>query len=262
MRRRFGRLAWGGNALRRGEVEIREAYEAEAVAESYVRERFEQPLGALLHARQSAVLRRALRREKPARVLEVAPGPARLTVEATDVLPGRGVVMDSSAAMLQIAARRLSRAASRWDFTQGDAFALPFRAAAFDLVYSFRLIRHFERADRCRLLREIARVLRPDGVVLFDAVNAVVSEPLRAARPEGYEHYDALLRQGEVTEELAECGFTRSRFVPVQRRYGLQYRLQVLVAPRSRWLARAAMEVVDRIGGGEPLEWVVECRRG
>ncbi|MGE5834817.1 MAG: hypothetical protein ACM4AI_10085 [Acidobacteriota bacterium] len=29
------------------------------------------------------------------------------------------------------------------------------------MLYSFRLIRHFERADRVRLYREIARVLAP-----------------------------------------------------------------------------------------------------
>jgi hypothetical protein len=35
---------------------------------------------------------------------------------------------------------------------------------------------------------------------------------------------------------------------------------QVYVAPRSRALARGAMELLDRLGG-PPLEWIVTCRR-
>ena len=53
---------------------------------------------------------------------------------------------------------------------QADAFQLPFKTP-FDLVYSFRLIRHFERPDRLRLYRQIAAVLRPGGRLVFDAVN-------------------------------------------------------------------------------------------
>ena len=49
--------------------------------------------------------------------------------------------------------------------------------------------------------------------------------------------------------------------IGVQHRYGALMRCQIHVAPRSAALARVAMELMDRLGG-EPLEWVVVCRRG
>jgi hypothetical protein len=65
----------------------------------------------------------------------------------------------------------------------------------------------------------------------------------------------------DIARELDAAGFTLVRLDDVQRRFGVLYQLQVLVAPRSKWLARAAMEVVARIPGGRPLEWIVTCQR-
>jgi hypothetical protein len=112
-----------------------------------------------------------------------------------------------------------------------------------------------------RLYREIGRVLGPSGLFVFDAVNAEVSEPIRAAAAPGeYEHFDALVRLPELSAELRESGFVISSLTGVQHNYPTLARAQVLIAPRSRPIARAVMEVVDRLGG-LPLEWIVTCRR-
>jgi ubiquinone/menaquinone biosynthesis C-methylase UbiE len=243
-----------------GVTALRDAYRDENVAARYIENRFREPLGALLHARQARALRDIVRQARPRQVLEVAPGPARLTLEVARVLDRPGTVIDASPAMLAQARRRLDRAGAAWHCVAGDAFALPVDGP-FDLVYSFRLIRHFERPDRQRLYGEIARVLRPGGLFVFDAVNAEVSEPIRAAAAPGeYEHFDALLRLPELNEELREMGFAIASLTGVQYNYTTLARAQVLIAPRSRPLARAVMEVVDRVGGA-PLEWIVTCRR-
>ncbi len=243
----------------RGVIGLRDAYRKDSVARSYVEERFKQPIGALLHARQSDALRRLIRRVGPGRILEVAPGPARLTIETVDVFRGHGVMMDASAQMLAEGCRRLGRQ-SPWRAVQGDVFSLPFRSE-FDLAYTFRLIRHFERPDRSRIYSQLARVLKPGGRLMFDAVNEKVSAPLRAAAAPGeYEHFDALLRPDELRAELEESGFALESLQGVQHRYPLMGSAQVLIAPRSRAVARAAMECLDW-SGGEPLEWIVTCRR-
>lgn len=243
----------------RGAAEIRDAYRVESVARRYLEERFRQPLGALLHDRQAASLRRALEQHRPLRVLEIAPGPARLTTEVAKVFHGYGLLMDASAEMLAEARHRLGRN-TRWKSVQGDVFALPFRGE-FDLVYSFRLIRHFEEPERKTIYRQIAATLKPGGRLIFDAINEVVSAPLRArAKPDEYEHYDALLRPAQLAAELAECGFDVESTEGVQHRYRVLSRIQVLVAPRSKTLARSLMNLVDATGG-EPLEWIVTCRR-
>lgn len=239
---------------------IRTAYQDATVARRYVEERFTTPLGALLHKRQRDVLRRVMAASAWPDVLEIAPGPARLTTDVID-LAGQLTLIDASAEMLGEAKRRLSsvKAAAPCTMIRGDAFVLPF-PSRFDLVYTFRLIRHFGDADRLRLYREAARVLKPGGRLVFDAVNRRVYEPLRALA-DGRNHFDASLDRDELGAELAAAGFNIESLDGVHHRYGALHRLQTLVAPRSTALARAAMNVVDGIGGGEPLEWVVTCRR-
>ncbi len=244
----------------RGRQPVRAAYREAEVAEDYLERRFRHPLGALLHARQAATLSRRLGRARPRRLLEIAPGPARLSPELARVVPA-GVVLDASFEMLTRARRRLGAAgAAGWRCVQGDAFELPL-TAGFDAVVSFRLIRHFEAADRRRIYAEIARVLAPGGLLAFDAVNERASAPLRAAAPEEYTVYDALFTPESLRAELREAGFEAVELDGVQRRYPLLRWVQILVGPRSRPLARMAMEAIDRLPGGEPLEWVVTCRR-
>lgn len=241
--------------------EIRRAYRDEDVAREYIGTRFEEPLGALLHKRQVAAVRRLVEHHSPARVLELAPGPARLTRDLAPRIAGAGVAVDASLQMLEEARRRLRAAGTehRWRFVQADAFQLPLRGP-FDLAYSFRLIRHFAEADRRRLYGELHRVMRPGARLVFDAVNESVSAPLRQRNPEEYRHYDALLTADGVRRELGECGFEVETLVGVQHRVEILGRLQTLVAPRSRTIARGLMALVDR-SGGEPLEWIVTCRR-
>jgi ubiquinone/menaquinone biosynthesis C-methylase UbiE len=244
-----------------GVAEIRNAYRDERVAKGYVGARFQQPLGALLHARQADALKRTLRQHQPEAVLEIAPGPARLTTEVAAVFDRPITIVDASVQMLQEAVRRLELGGrGRWRPLQGDAFQLPV-TASFDLVYSFRFVRHFEALDRGRIYAQVARVLRPDGLFVFDAVNEVVSAPLRAAAPHEYAHYDALLTPETLRQEVEAAGLRLVSLEPVQRRVTMLRQIQVLIAPRSTTIARGLMEVVDRCGGGEPLEWIVTCRR-
>jgi SAM-dependent methyltransferase len=245
----------------RSPEDIREAYRDAAVAETYIDQRFGQPLGALLHSRQVRFLKRLLAKQRPGRVLEIAPGPARLTTAVASWLPRGTTILDASAPMLAQARRRLT-GSTGWEgrFIQGDAFHLPFRSE-FDVVYTFRFIRHFEAESRLSLYGQIVKVLRPRGLLVFDVVNETVSGPLRErAKPGEYRHYDALLRPAGLTAELAQAGLQLVSLDGVQRRYSLLSRMQSLVAPRSRLLARGAMEVVARLGG-EPLEWIATCRR-
>ncbi len=244
----------------RGSHDIRDAYRDAGVASQYVSTRFREPLGSLLHDRQVACLKRLFASIRPSRVLEIAPGPARLTTDVVGSLACRPVLMDASAQMLAEARRRLGADAAQCAFVQGDVFALPFRSR-FDVVYTFRLIRHFDRADRIQLYKSIGALLADRGALMFDVVNEAVSAPLRRARPEEYEHFDALLTLDALSEELSDAGLRLTSVVDVQRRFPLLRQLQVLVAPRSRALARGAMEVVDRFGGGRPLEWIVTCCR-
>ena len=244
-----------------GREDLQKAYQDDGVARQYVAQRFESPLGALLHSRQVRVVQDLIRGRSLARVAEIAPGPARVTVDIAPLLPGLTLI-DASAQMLAEARSRLAARGlrNRARLVQADAFALPIRAQ-FDLVYTFRLIRHFQRDDRLKLYEQIASILSPQGWFVSDAVNEVVSRPFREkSRPDEHQHFDALMRPEELRDELRASGFEVHALVGVQHRYAALLKCQIYLAPRSTRLARLAMEAIERTGG-QPLEWVVVCRR-
>lgn len=237
------------------EVEIQGAYRDPEVAAGYVRQRFRDELNRLLHDRQVAAVQRVIDRMGAERVLEIAPGPGRVT---RHIKPrGALVCLEYNLGMIQ-EGRAACDAGVHW--VRGNAFDLPF-SADFDLVYTFRFIRHFHRADRDRLYGQIRRVLKPGGYVLFDAVNARRSRPLREAAPENYPVYDKLYEPDELRAELREAGLEPVEIKPVQKWYGCQYRSQVFLGPRANWMNRLIIRALERLPRRDGLEWIVLCRR-
>ncbi len=237
------------------EREIQQAYGGERTAARYVRDRFSIPLYRLLHDKQVRAVQRLIDRMRPQATLEIAPGPGRITRDIRTT--GRLVALEFNEGM--IAQGRVA-CGDRVQWVRGNAFALPF-GDWFDLVYSFRFVRHFHRPDRERLYAEVRRVLRPGGHFVMDAVNARLSRPLRDARPEEYPVYDELYRPEELRDELAENGLELVALEPVQKFFRWQSRSQVLIGPRANWLNNVVIRGLERLPSREGLEWVVTCRR-
>jgi SAM-dependent methyltransferase len=237
------------------ETEIKQFYEDEGTAKNYVAERFISELNRMLHDRQVAAVQAAIDRFRPARTLEIATGPGRLTRDIRT--SGLLACLEFNRAMIE---EGRSRTPTQPLWVRGDAFLLPF-SPGFDLAYSFRFIRHFRRADRERLYAEIRRALRPGGHFLMDAVNERVSAPARAKRPEDYVVYDKLYRRDELFEELTGAGFTPLSARSVYKFKRCQSLSQILVGPRANWLNRLLIRTLERLPslGGE--EWIVTCRR-
>lgn len=237
---------------------IKGFYDDPTVVESYLARRTGQPLNSVLHERQVAFLSRVIADLGPRRVLELAPGPGRLTAEVARVPFGVG--MDFSPRMLA-EARRGARAAGRreWSFVRGDGFRLPFATAAFDLAFSVRFVRRFELPGREALYAELRRVLRPRGHLVLDAQNRLVAEAHRAGR-DGYPVYDELWRREELIAELERAGFAVRHLEGIMRRFGWQWRLNRLrrlgLAGPARLLIRALEHGSDR----NPSTWMVLCQ--
>lgn len=240
----------------RSETEIQSAYSSPDVAASYIDCRFVAPLMALMHRRQVAAVNGLLARQRPEQTLEIAPGPGRITRHVAEI--GRLTCLEFNAAMID-QARPACRPSIQW--IQGNAFELPFEES-FDCVYSFRFVRHFQDQDRSRLYAQIARVLRPGGQLLLDAVNERVSLPRRRAQPQDYPVYDKLYRSvDELHRELAPHGLVLESAQPVLRWFSVQSRVQTLIGPRSDWLCRRIIAGLEAIPSTAPLEWIVQCRR-
>lgn len=101
----------------------------------------------------------------PARgqVLEVGCGPGLLWQQNLDRIPdGWEITLgDFSSGMLADARRNLAGADHPFSFRQLDVQRIPFPDASFDVVIANHMLYHVP--DRDRALREVRRVLRPDG---------------------------------------------------------------------------------------------------
>ncbi|MBX3270081.1 MAG: methyltransferase domain-containing protein [Sandaracinaceae bacterium] len=96
------------------------------------------------------------------RVLEVGCG--------TGLLLSRVAPLAAEAVGVDLSPGMLERARARGlDVVEGSATRLPFEDAAFDLVFSFKVLAHVEPIEHA--LREAARVVRPGGHVVFDVYN-------------------------------------------------------------------------------------------
>jgi SAM-dependent methyltransferase len=238
------------------ERELGEAYRSPAVAAEYVEQRFRSALYRLLHDRQVAAVQQAIAEQRPGRILEIASGPGRLT---RDIRPsGSLTCVEINEGMI---AEGRAACNGRVQWVRGNAFQLPFLDGEIDLVYSFRFVRHFQRADRDRLYAEIRRVLRPGGVFMMDAVNERISKPLRDASPEEYPIYDELYRPEKLRAEMSAAGLPVVRLGPVQKWFGWQNRSQVILGPRAKWLNRLVIHALERLPARDGLEWIVTCRR-
>lgn len=100
-------------------------------------------------------------------VVEIGPGPGLLLEKMAGRHP-LAVGFDLSPAMLREAQRRLRRAHRRTRLVEGDAVHLPFASESLDNIattFTFSAI-----PDGLAAMREMTRVLRPDGVLaLVDA---------------------------------------------------------------------------------------------
>ena len=121
------------------------------------------PFRRLYEAKRSYVLAR-LQAMTSLRLLDVGGGYGRFAgplSERHDV-----TLLDISPEMLEEARRRYPHL----DVVEGDAGELPFRDESFDAVLALDLLPHLPDLEAA--LRELRRVARPDGDVIFDTTNA------------------------------------------------------------------------------------------
>jgi SAM-dependent methyltransferase len=98
-------------------------------------------------------------------LLDVGCGPGTITADlATLVAPGRVVGLDAADDVLVLARTVVAdQGLSTVDFVSGDAYAMNFPDASFDVVHAHQVLQHL--ADPVRALRELRRVCRPGGIV-------------------------------------------------------------------------------------------------
>ena len=127
-------------------------YQNREVVKSY-HLRYESGIAKWKNERKKAILSGWMRRAQPARMLDVACGPARLYDIYRDYHP---VSCDLSFEMLE----EFSAGHPEAELVRADAAALPFASRSFDLVVAIRFLAHLRGEYRRRVLDELVRVSR------------------------------------------------------------------------------------------------------
>jgi malonyl-CoA O-methyltransferase len=123
------------------------------------------------------------------------------TVVAVDIAPG----------MLE-RARAQSRWLRRFERVRADAYALPFRDHAFDLVFSSLMLQWCDDLDA--VFAEMARVLAPGGLLLFSTFGPGTLAELREAwalsdsqRHDAADHVNHFFDPHDLGSALMHAGF-------------------------------------------------------
>jgi SAM-dependent methyltransferase len=166
------------------------------LAGNYDADRFGGSYGHFVHAQEVAILGRMLSKNA-GRILDVGCGTGRLTGYATHGC-------DASINSVKLAAGK--RPTQR--FAAANLVAMPFAACSFDAAICFHVFMHLDRTSIEAGLREIARVLRPGGVLVADIASAVRRRLLRR-RPQGW-HGSTSLSVREFSSLAAKAGLDMS----------------------------------------------------
>ena len=97
-------------------------------------------------------------------ILDIGCGPGTITVDlATYVPQGHITGLDVPSVLETARANATAKNATNVTFTPGDALALPFPDASFDVVHAHQVLQHV--GDPVQMLREMRRVAKPGGIV-------------------------------------------------------------------------------------------------
>jgi 2-polyprenyl-6-hydroxyphenyl methylase / 3-demethylubiquinone-9 3-methyltransferase len=150
---------------------------------------------------------------------ELIPAPARPDLTLVDVGCGGGLLAthmpDYRHVGIDLSARSLRVAANHGVVpVRADAGALPLRDQVADVVVAGELFEHVP--DLPRVIAEIARVLRPEGVLIFDTINdtlwsrlslVIVGERLPGGPPPRIHDPSLFVRPSRLAELLGRHGF-------------------------------------------------------
>jgi 2-polyprenyl-6-hydroxyphenyl methylase/3-demethylubiquinone-9 3-methyltransferase len=153
------------------------------------------------------------------RVLDVGCGGGILTERIAREMQERGIAgevigVDMSKNSVQVATEHAKKAGlNNIKYIVGSAYQLPVEDNSFDIVVSTDVLEHLH--DLQQAVKEIKRVLKPDGLFVFDTVNRTVfsrvfvkiSERILKFIPKGVHDYRLFIKPEEMKKLFDMYGF-------------------------------------------------------
>jgi ubiquinone/menaquinone biosynthesis C-methylase UbiE len=100
-------------------------------------------------------------------ILDLGCGTGTLAVMLKQRMPDCRVLgLDADPAVLNQARKKANQARIELEFDEATSFAMPYSDDTFDLVVSCLFFHHLTSDDKIRTLGEVARVLRPGGLLV------------------------------------------------------------------------------------------------
>jgi demethylmenaquinone methyltransferase/2-methoxy-6-polyprenyl-1,4-benzoquinol methylase len=121
----------------------------------------------------------------PKQILDIATGTGDLALMMANLNPDQIIGLDISAGMLEVGKQKINKAKLSEKITMmvGDSEEMPFENNTFDAVTVSFGVRNFANLDKG--IREIARVLKPTGVLVI----LETSNPTKFPFKQGYKLY-------------------------------------------------------------------------
>lgn len=164
----------------------------------YEEKRFSTPAGKLIDRieKQAVVdlLKKYISDEEKIEILDVASGTGRLAFYIEEHIKEADIIgVDINENMLSRAKKIATNKKSKVNFLIGDIYSLPFTNNYFDAVVGLRFSMHLANLDI--VLKELSRVLKKDGLLIFDIFN--YNSILRLRGKDGYYTLSDLLGYGQ-----------------------------------------------------------------
>ena len=156
-----------------GLKDLKEHYNREEIAKSYEKLRFSNLAGVIEHKITLNIINSLINKYKPELLLEIATGSGRITKDIN--LWNKAIGIDYSSSMLKLAKNNVNN--PNWKLIKADINKMPFKQNYFDMVVTFRLLIHFTNKQRNNSYKKINKILKKDGILIFDVGNKEYNKP-------------------------------------------------------------------------------------
>ncbi|SHK68100.1 Glycosyltransferase involved in cell wall bisynthesis [Anaerocolumna jejuensis DSM 15929] len=202
-----------GKYLVKGHDAIKQYYQNEEIAEKYNEERFLQfPFNYFdAFERTSIDIAFESYMKEHIKILDIACGDGRIVQE--NLKYGSCTAVDSSQAMLNIVKNRYGHNNVK---TQICDFFIDSIEDKFDVITTFRYIRHYDYAQRKSIYHKIWNTLNDEGMLVFDAPNIRYAMKERNGDNWGYYNiYDVFWTEETIKKELSDNNFILYYLIPI-----------------------------------------------
>ena len=160
---------------------------------------------------KARLVREAIGARRGIRLLDFGCGTGMSTSALADALPSATAIVGSDPSSESIVVATAERSDHRVSFVEQPSVGeLPFESASFDVAFTACVFHHIERHDHDAWMRELHRVLRPDGSLFIFEHNPCNPLTRRAVRLCPFDEGVILLRPSYTLRLMSEAGFAVS----------------------------------------------------